>query len=69
MISILPTPETPVELEYPVGDDVRRQAKDDRYSMKVSSASVETSFDLFAEARQIYARARATQRVRSSRII
>ena len=71
MISIMPTNETTPEMNYPVlesaSDPIDRR---DEYTIEVHRQTpINGTFDLFAEARQIYARARSNRRVRSSNII
>ena len=71
MISILPTNETTPEMTFPAGngqaDTVDREKE---FYIEVHRPTpINGTFDLFAEARQIYARARDNRRVRSSSII
>ena len=71
MISILPTNETTPEMNCPVVKRTRVTAKTlEEYSVETHSpAPIIGEFDLFGEARRIYARARSQRRVRSSNII
>ena len=71
MISIAPKAEVSNEFKCPIIDRETEQ-----YSDRVQASAegteqppIHMEFDLFAEARQIYARARGGRRVRSSSII
>lgn len=70
MISIAPSAYTSDELTCSIIDlEAERDSDNARASTVANEAAVLAEFDLFAEARRIYVRARRDQLVRSSAII
>ena len=70
MISIMPTSQKmPVNFPVSSGKSDPIESEKEFYIVVNRSTPINGAFDLFAEARQIYARARDNRRVRSSSII
>jgi hypothetical protein len=71
MISITPAHDQSSDFKYPMIDRENEQSNEKEQAAICSRepAANRVEFDLFAEARQIYAKARAGRRVRSSSII